>query len=165
MRLIKIWEADMEKAYKLQNSFQANEDGFVNSAYGYMFDEFVKYTELCKDYSVGKNLPEGYVPATTYILENDEGEYVGIFNFRHHLNEVLANGSGHIGYGISPNCRRRGYATSGLSLVLQEAKKMGVEEAYMSCFKYNKGSLKTQLNNGAVIHHEDDDHYYTRTRL
>ena len=165
MKLLKTWEADLEKAYELQNSFQADEDGFVNSAYGLLFEDYVKYVDELRHYSMGEHLPEGYVPATTYILVNDEGEYVGIFNFRHCLNEFLANGPGHIGYGISPNFRRRGYATKGLALTLQEAKKMGVEEAYISCFKYNEGSLKAQLNNGAVIHHEDDDHYYTRVKL
>lgn len=36
----------------------------------------------------GKNLPSGYVPATTYILWSDEGP-VGVFKLRHYLNDFL----------------------------------------------------------------------------
>ena len=37
-------------------------------------------------------LPDGWVPATKYILVNDEGDYVGIFNLRHRLTDFLRNG-------------------------------------------------------------------------
>ena len=37
------------------------------------------------------DLPEGFVPDTTYVLE-DEGNYVGVFNFRHYLNDFLREG-------------------------------------------------------------------------
>lgn len=165
MRLVKIWEADLEKAYELQSSFQEDENGFVNNAYGYTFAEFAKYVEECKKHSAGIGLQEGYVPDTIFVLVDDEENYVGIFNLRHYLNDFLESGPGHIGYGIAPAYRRRGYATKGLSLVLQEAKKIGIEEAYLSLHKYNIGSLKVQQNNGAVIHHTDDKEFYTRIKL
>ena len=99
------------------------------------------------------------------MLVDDEENYVGIFNLRHQLNEFLAKGPGHIGYGISSKYRRNGYATKGLELILPEAKKVGIEEAYLSCLKTNAGSFRTQMKNGAVLHHEDDLRYYTRIRL
>lgn len=165
MKLIKIWEADLKRAYELQMSFPENDHGFCNSAYGFSYEEFENYTEACRKHSLGQELKEGFVPDTTMILVNDEGEYVGIFNLRHYLNDFLANGPGHIGYGIGSKYRRRGYAAEGLRLTLIEAKKIGIEEAYLSCRTDNVGSLKTQLKNGGVIHHEDIDHYYTRIRL
>ena len=111
MKLIKLWEADLKKAYQLQTSFGPNESGFINNAYGYTFAEFLDYVKKCEKTSLGIDLPESYVPATVFILESDEHEYVGIFNLRHKLNETLRNGAGHIGYGISPNYRKKGYAT------------------------------------------------------
>lgn len=101
MKLIKLWEADLKKAYQLQTSFGPNESGFINNAYGYTFAEFLDYVKKCEKTSLGIDLPESYVPATVFILESDEHEYVGIFNLRHKLNETLRNGAGHIGYGIS----------------------------------------------------------------
>ena len=165
MKLIKLWEADLKKAYQLQTSFGPNENGFINNAYSYTFAEFLDYVKKCEKTSLGIDLPESYVPATVFILESDEHEYVGIFNLRHKLNETLRNGAGHIGYGISPNYRKKGYATQGLALVLQEAKKIGIDEALLSVNKKNLGSLKAQQKNGAVIYREDEKEYYTKIKL
>lgn len=164
MELIKLWEANLEKAYQLQNSFLQEENGFVNVAYGLSLDEFKEYVNLREDYSKGINLKEGYVPDTVYILV-DEDEYVGIFNLRHELNDFLRNGAGHIGYAISSKHRQKGYATKGLALVLEKAREIGIDEAYLSVNKDNIGSLKAQFKNGAKIHHEDDKEYYTRIQL
>ncbi len=48
MKLIKLWEADLEKAYRLQTSFGPNENGFINSAYGYTLAEFLDYVKNAK---------------------------------------------------------------------------------------------------------------------
>lgn len=165
MKLIKLWEADLEKAYRLQISFGPNENRFINNAYGYTLAEFLDYVKKCENTSLGIDLPENYVPATVFILENDGHEYVGIFNLRHKLNKSLRNGAGHIGYGISPDYRKKGYATQGLALVLQEAKKLGIDEALLSVNKQNLGSLKAQQKNGATIYREDEKEYYTKIKL
>ena len=111
-------------------------------------------------------MPEGHVPDTVYVLENDEGDYVGIVNLRHCLNEALRQGAGHIGYGIRPEYRGRGYATAALALALEEARKIvPEEEIYLSVHKDNPTSLKVQLRNGARVDHEDDREYYTRIPL
>ena len=100
-----------------------------------------------------------------YILINNKDEYVGLFKFRHTLNDTLRNGSGHIGYGISSRYRGKGYATQGLKLCLSIAKSMNIDELYLSCNKSNPASLKVQQNNGAYIHHESDSQYFTRIPL
>ena len=107
MRLIPLWEADEQRAYDLQMSFRPEENGFINSAYGLSRQAFSGYVQLRKRNSQGLDLPEGYVPDTVYVLENDEGDYVGIVNLRHCLNEALRQGAGHIGYGIRPEYRGR----------------------------------------------------------
>ena len=43
MKQIKLWEADPDKAYALQNSFPKEENGFVNAAYGLSREEFEEY--------------------------------------------------------------------------------------------------------------------------
>lgn len=164
MKLIKLWEADIEKAYELQMSFDKEDNGFVNAAYGLSFEEYKDYVVKRHNYSLGIDLIEGHVPDTVFVLE-DKGNYVGLFNLRHYLNDFLRNGAGHLGYCISKNYRHQGYATKGLGLLLEEAKKLGIEEAYLSVNKNNPYSLKAQLNNGAYIDHEDEDHYYTRIKL
>lgn len=165
MELIYLWEADIEKAYVLQNAFLEDENGFINNAYGYSLDEYKAYVKTKAERSKGIGLPEGYVADTVYILIDDNDDYVGIFNLRHNLNEKLKNGAGHIGYGICAKYRGRGYATKGLKLLIAEAFKIiPEEEIYMSVNKNNLASLKVQLKNGAYIHHEDDTEFYTRIK-
>ena len=107
MKLIKAWTGDLDRAYELFGKFQADEHGFVNDAYGLSRDEFAQYMRKVEDMHAGRNLPEGYVPATKYILVNDSGDYVGIFNLRHRLNDRLREGAGHIGYGWPSTASRR----------------------------------------------------------
>lgn len=165
MKLVCLWDCDPVKAYELHVSFEQNENGFENAAYGLNEEQFAQYIEQKKKESMGINLPKGYVPATEYILVNNEGEYVGIFNLRHELNDYLASHAGHVGYGIARQYRGRGYASKGLALVLEEAKKHGISTAYLSVNKNNPASLKVQKKNGAYIDHEDDEEFYTRIVL
>ena len=119
MKLLEVWNADNDKSYDLIMSFPQVENGFENSCYGMSREDFDEYVLRCKDASLGINLQEGYVPDTKYVLLDDEDNYVGIFKFRHYLNEALAKGAGHIGYGIRKEYRGRGYASEGLRLVLE----------------------------------------------
>ena len=54
-------------------------------------------------------VPEGRVPATLYYLVDREGHVAGALDLRHYLNDGLYYG-GHIGYGMSPPYRGRGWA-------------------------------------------------------
>ena len=45
---------------------------------------------------------------------------IGAVNIRHSLTEHLFNAGGHIGYGIRPSERRKGYATKLLALSLEK---------------------------------------------
>ena len=166
MRLIPLWEADEERAYDLQKSFAPNENGFVNGAYGLSRQAFSEFVQLRKRNSQGLDLPEGHVPDTVYVLEDDSEGYVGIVKLRHCLNDALRQGAGHIGYGIRKEYRGRGYATAALSLALDEARKIVPEdEIYLSVRKDNSASLKVQLRNGARVDHESGEEYFTRIPL
>ena len=165
MKLIKLCEADFDRAYELQNTFVQDENGFINSAYGFSREEFQEYVKLRKQNSEGVNLPEGFVPDTVYLMEVEEN-YVGIFNLRHRLTEGLIHGAGHIGYGISPKYRGKGYAAKGLEMLLEIARKIvPEEEIYLSVHKDNLASLNVQKKNGAYIHHENEAEYFMRIPL
>lgn len=122
MKLIKLWEADFDRAYELQNTFVQDENGFINAAYGFSREKFQEYVKLRKQNSEGVNLPEGFVPDTVYLLET-EGEYVGIFNLRHRLTEGLVHGAGHIRLWDFSKVPGKRYATKGLEMLLENCKK------------------------------------------
>lgn len=163
MRLIEVWSGEPERTYALFDKFPADENGFENPASGMDKAAFGEYVRDLENEAAGIGLKPGWAPATKYILMNDQGEYVGIFNLRHELNDALKEGAGHIGYGIAPEWRGRGYATEGLKLLLIKARdEFGITEAYLSVHKNNPASLAVQRHLGARIDHESDTEYFTR---
>ena len=161
MELIRVQDSDLKKTYELLMTFEQDENGFINPVYGYDYSQFLEWIEKKRNWSLGKKLPEGFVADTSFVL-SDQGEYVGLFNLRHYLNDFLREGPGHIGYGISKKFRGKGYATKGLELTLKKARQIGIHEAYLSVNKNNPASLRVQIKNGAYIHHENDTQFFTR---
>ncbi len=102
------------------------------------------------DAEKGENLPENWVPDSTFWLVGENKKVIGAVNIRHRLTETLFNSGGHIGYGIRPSERRKGYASKLLALSLEKAKKLGIQKALVVCDEDNIGSLKTIVNNGGV---------------
>ena len=88
----------------------------------------------------GINLKPGYVSGTYYwLMEGDE--YIGSFTLRHQLTESLMKIGGNIAYIILPSKRGQGYASAGLTLCLQEAKKMGMDKVLITCNTRNNASF------------------------
>ena len=102
---------DVEKEYDAISQIPENENGYMNDYYGCKREEFenIILPELI-EHANGINVPENRVPDTYCFLWDDQ-EVVGLFKIRHCLNEFLAKGPGHVGYGILKQYRDRGYAT------------------------------------------------------
>jgi predicted acetyltransferase len=95
--------------------------------------------------------PPGKVASSTYFLVNNAGRIVGAVNIRHELNDYLFNIGGHIGYGIRPSERGKGYAKRMLALALEAARELGLERVLVSCHELNRASARTILANGGVL--------------
>jgi predicted acetyltransferase len=98
----------------------------------------------------GINLPEGRVPDSTHWLVAEDDQIIGVVNIRHGLTEKLLNSGGHIGYGIRPSERRKGYATQLLALALEKTLELGINKVLVVCDATNIASKKTIVNNGGV---------------
>ncbi len=61
---------------------------------------------------------------------------------------------GHIGYGVRPSVRRRGYATEILRLSLVEARSIGIGDVRLTCDQENIASAKSIIKNGGVLDEE-----------
>ncbi|WP_127532154.1 GNAT family N-acetyltransferase [Paenibacillus kobensis] len=97
-----------------------------------------------------ENLPEGWVPDSTYWLVEGSGKVVGAVNIRHRLTEKLLNSGGHIGYGIRPSARRKGYATKLLAQALDITKQLGITKVLVVCDESNTASARTIVLNGGI---------------
>ncbi|MED4162879.1 GNAT family N-acetyltransferase, partial [Halalkalibacterium halodurans] len=61
---------------------------------------------------------------------------------------------GHIGYGIRPSERGKGYATLMLKLGLEKAAALGLEKVLITCDKENLPSARTIQRNVGVLDSE-----------
>ena len=97
---------------------------------------------------------KGLVPATLYFLVDENHRIYGAIHIRHELNESLLFCGGHIGYGVRPSERRKGYATLMLQLVFPIVKSLGINQALITCNKTNLASASTIVKNGGVLENE-----------
>jgi predicted acetyltransferase len=97
------------------------------------------YLTMLEEHRRGVNLPENFVPST-FLVADVAGEIVGRTSIRHVLNDFLAREAGHIGYGVLPARRRRGYATEILRQSLVIARAIGIDRVLVTCDDDNTGS-------------------------
>lgn len=100
-------------------------------------------------------LPDGTqvprVPETKLWLV-EGSTFIGAVHIRHQLNEQLENFGGHIGYGIRPSQRGRGYGNLILKLALKYCKdNLGLEKALLTCDEANLGSKRVIEDNGGEL--------------
>ncbi|MDF2961273.1 MAG: family N-acetyltransferase, partial [Paenibacillus sp.] len=105
--------------------------------------DFQAMIQFLSDEEKEELLPEGWVPASTYWLVDTAEKIVGAVNIRHRLNHKLLNSGGHIGYGIRPSERRKGYASALLAQALQKTTQSGLKKVLVVCDKGNTGSERT----------------------
>ena len=92
--------------------------------------------------SRGTNLPPGRVRAD-YLLAEVDGQVVGRTSIRYDLTEHLLRVGGHVGYGVGPAFRRRGYATEILRQSVGRLNAAGVERVLVTCADDNAASAAT----------------------
>jgi predicted acetyltransferase len=82
-----------------------------------------------------------------------DGEFCGRIGLRFQpgTEALPAAALGHIGYGVVPWKRRRGYATQALRLVLPVARAEGLVRVLITCDDDNEASKKVILANGGVF--------------
>lgn len=121
------------------------------SIFKYPLDDFSFYL----DHLDNNNPSEGMVPSSTFFcLDEDNKILVGAVNIRHYLNEYFLSFVGHVGHGIRPSMRGKGYGNSIVRLAIQKCKSFGIDRVLMVCNKNNIASAKTIINNGGIMENE-----------
>jgi predicted acetyltransferase len=116
--------------------------------------DFARYVDLITDQKGSIRLPTGEtvpkVPFSLYWLVEDD-EFIGEAQLRHRLNQHLIKEGGHIGYGIRPARRRRGYGTMILALTLEQCRRLGIRRVLVTCLEDNIASARVIEANGGVL--------------
>jgi len=110
-------------------------------------DDFDAFVARLEAHARGEDV-EGFVANTTFWLVRDDVEVVAVSNLRHALTDALRREGGHIGYGVRPTARRRGFATEILGRTLEHARTLGISEALLTCGDWNAASIGVILRRG-----------------
>lgn len=151
-RLPELKDEEIIKSY-IAEHYSNNEKSITasNKLTSMKFEDWVRKIHNnvnIRDKEWGKSL--------TYLAFNDINNLVGILSVRYDLSREKAMKFGHIGYGVRPSERRKGYATQMLKYALKECKKYGLDKVIVGCYKENIGSAKTIIkNNGKLIKEKD----------
>ena len=128
-----------------------NGTGSLDKIYdGYTFEEALERCLNMKNEWYAKSINR--VPGKTFLLiRKDDNKIVGTINIRWNLSEKMLKFCGHIGYGIRPTERRKGYNKIQLYLVLLEAQKLNLNKVMLDCSVDNLGSDKTIKALGGIL--------------
>ena len=89
---------------------------------------------------------------TFFLIRENDNKIVGMVNIRYNITEEqLKTWASHIGYGIRPTERQKGYSKIALYLGLLEEQKIKEDKVLLICDVDNIGSNKTILSLGGVL--------------
>ena len=140
--MIDEWKSDQEVNHTNHSPWAIFKNDYHD------FEYYLEHLEL-------KEATEDRVPDSVFfLLDEDRDRLLGAVNIRHYLNDSLLKEGGHIGDGIRPSERRKGYATEMIRLALLECKKLGIDKVLMTCDQDNIGSVRSIVKNGGILENE-----------
>ncbi|HEY1830478.1 MAG TPA: GNAT family N-acetyltransferase [Acidimicrobiales bacterium] len=148
LRLRPFRPEDEEVALAAQRALAAEEFTFLlGYREGVPWQEWIQQIEHIR---TGADIPPDMVRSAMLAAEV-EGDLVGRVSVRFELNDWLARQGGHIGYGVVPEFRRRGYATEILRQAIELAHQEGVDRILVICNEDNVGSATVIERCGGVL--------------
>ncbi len=123
-------------------------------------DEYAQFIRMLDDCEHG-NVDKRFSAASSYFAVDENDRLIGAASLRHYLTVEGFHSWGHIGYGVRPAERKKGYAVQILKMMLEQAKKKGIYKVLLGVHDSNIGSWKTVEKCGGImeniVHIENDD--------
>lgn len=120
-------------------------------------DSYIEWLKILEKNSKKETVDKNWTVSSEFLgVRKKDKKVVGMINIRHELTtDFLRNYAGHIGYGIRPSERRKGYVTQMLNQALDYCKnELNLDKVMISCDKENEGSRRTIVNAGGVLEKE-----------
>ena len=128
-----------------QEHYDNGEDILNGGSRFHCYESYEEWLVFIENLRNGKE--PNWFPANTYFgMCNDK--IVGMIDILHEIDDGHRE---HIGCGIRPSERKKGYATKMLALALEECKKLKLKKIFICCDEDSIGSVKTILNNGGIL--------------
>lgn len=159
VELKKLTLSDGMDIFEMLQEIPKEENGFENNSNGLGYEAFQLRLKRNVDMSGGIGLADWMVPQTTYWLYVD-GKPVGFGKIRHRLTEKLLEEGGNIGYGIRPSLRGKGYGKLILKLLIEECKKLKINEILLTIRNDNIASMNVALANGGMLRKVNSERHY-----
>lgn len=153
--LVKPSKAMEERILEYKQEYLIYGETNINGSCGlYRYDDFDEWLELVL--SIEKDKMRNNVHASTYFsVRKTDNKIIGSIQLRHSLTPELEKHGGHIGYGIRPSERKKGYGKQQLSLALEVAKDMKIPRVLIICDKDNISSSRTAISCGGMLASEN----------
>lgn len=152
LKLIKLSKKYKKQLFDMMDEW--TKSGEKNVPWSIRKNDYRDFENYLNNLDVKKAKDELVFDSTFFALDISRNIFVGAINIRNNLNDKLLLYGGHIGDGIRPSERRKGYATEMISLALVECKKLGMDKVLMVCYKDNIGSKKSIIKNGGILENE-----------
>ena len=125
---------------------------------GYTFEEALERCLKLENEEFAKKINKNQ-SKTFLLIRVTDNKIVGIINVRWNLRNEMLQFGGHIGYGIRPTERGKGYNKINLYLGIIEAKKLGLDKVMIGCDVNNIPSDKTLKALGGKLERTGIDPY------
>jgi len=142
----KIYEAAAAEYYKEHLSFgetTLHGDSGLDNAKSY--DEWLEKINQALNFEIRSII--------FFAIRKSDHKLIGTINIRYPYKGYVQT-HGHIGYGVRPSERKKGYATIILKLALTYCKELGLKKVLLTCDKLNIASTKTILKCSGIFENE-----------
>ncbi len=152
--------ADEERLQSYVREHKENGEMGISASMGLGASGYADWVE--RMHKNARDGDENWGKSLLYLCFEKE-RLVGLLSIRYALPPDLAEKYGHIGYGVRPSERMKGYATAMLGHALEICREMGKKQVILGCYGDNAASNRVIRKNGGRLTAENDR--YTPGRI
>lgn len=154
MKLLRPSMEYKQQVLDYKAEFIKNGDDLAGTSYLREYDDYEEWMKFVLD-NEKESTKHTEVTAVVFLaIREEDNKLVGMINIRYTLNDYLFNYGGHIGYSVSKNERRKGYAKEMLKMALEECRKSKMNKVLITCDADNIASAKTIKSCGGILENE-----------